>query len=389
MNRVKIPSPIVTVEWLNKNCKAENLLIFDATIKKVGTVSEENQHKEQIPNAIFFDIKNEFSDTNSKYPNTLLHPDEFEFKAQNLGVDKDSCIVVYDDIGMYSAPRVWWMFNTFGLKNIAVLDGGLPAWKKANLYTEEPKKVAIKKGDFVAKYQPQKIRFTEDVLASVPLAVCIADARSENRFLGIESEPRKDVRSGHIPSSVNIPYAEMLSDGKMKSVEELKAIFNKFNPNKEELIFSCGSGITACILALGAELAGIENYAVYDGSWSEWGSRTDLPIENLKNSKWSKTEFEAYVLLFCAQSNHIETQEERDYIISKVNEKSFNAIHTEIVHDTNEESAEKIKEYLAENSYSSEEKSTLLKDIKNVFFADGSVDKYEKHVFSILKKLLE
>lgn len=388
MNKLKIPSPIVTAEWLNENCKAENLLIFDSTIPKVGVVSDQNKIKEQIPNAIFFDIKNEFSDTNSKYPNTLLHPDEFEFKAQNLGIDKDSCIVVYDDVGIYSAPRVWWMFNIFGFKNIAVLDGGLPAWKKADLYTEEPKKVEHKKGDFIAKYQPQKIRFTEDVLASVPLATCIADARSKSRFLGTEPEPRKEVRSGHIPSSINIPYAEMLSDGKMKSTEELKAIFNKFNPNNEELIFSCGSGITACILALGAELAGIENYAVYDGSWSEWGSRTDLPIENYKNSKWSKTEFEAYVLLFCAQSNHIETQEERDYIISKVDEQLFNAIHTEIVHDTNEESTKKIKDFLAENRYSSEEKDALLKDIKNIFFADGSVDKYEKHVFEILKKLL-
>lgn len=388
MNNIKTPSPIVTAEWLNKHCKADNLLIFDATIPKVGSISEENQPKEQIPNAIFFDIKNEFSEVNSKYPNTILHPEEFEFKAQNLGVHKNSCIVVYDDYGIYSSPRVWWMFNTFGFNNIAVLDGGLPAWKKANLYTEQPQKNEQIKGDFIVNYQPQKIRFTEDVLASVSLTTCIADARSKSRFLGIEPEPRKEVRSGHIPNSINIPYAEMLHHGKMKSSSVLKEIFNKYNPNKEVLIFSCGSGITACILALGAELAGIENYAVYDGSWSEWGSRIDLPIEDMKNFSWSKSEFEAYVLLFCAQSNHIETQEERDYIISKVDEKLFNAIHTEIVHDTNDKSVQKIKEYLTENSFSFEEKEALLKDIKNVFFADGSVDKYEKHVFEILKKLL-
>lgn len=388
MNNIKVPSPIVTVEWLNKNSSANNLLILDTTISKVGKDSEKKQVKEQIPNAIFFDIKNEFSDKTSKYPNTLLHPEEFEFKAQNLGVNKDSCIVVYDDIGIYSSPRVWWMFNTFGFKNIAVLNGGLPAWKKANLYTETPKENQLKKGDFISEYQPEKIRFTEDVLASISTATCIADARSENRFLGIESEPRREVRSGHIPSSVNIPYSEMLYDGKMKSPEKLRAIFNKYNPTEEELIFSCGSGITACILALGASLVGITNYAVYDGSWTEWGSRTDLPIENLKSSSWSKTEFEAYVLLYCAHSNFVETEEERAYIISKVDEQLFNTIHTEMVHDTVEDATLKIKEYLGESVYSTEEKEALLKDIKNVFFADGSVDKYEKNVFEMLKKLL-
>lgn len=388
-NHLKVPSPLVSVSWLKENIKAKNLLIFDATISKVGINDKEATPKEQLPNAVFFDIKNEFSNSLSIYPNTILHPEEFEFKAQNLGVNKDSCIVVYDTIGVYSSPRVWWMFTTFGFNNIAVLDGGLPAWKKANLYTEYLQKKSIKKGNFTVKYQSQKIRFTEDVLAAISLKNCVIDARSKNRFLGITPEPRKEVRGGCIPNSINIPYEKLQEDGKMKSLKEIKNIFNGINPQKEEMIFSCGSGITACILALGTELIGFKNYAVYDGSWSEWGSRTDLPIENLKKSNWSRSEFKAYVLLYCAQSNYIETEEERNYIISKVDEKLFNAIHIEIIHDTNQESIEKIRGYLEENNYSVSEKEHLLKDMKNVFFADGSVDKYEKNVFEVLWKLYD
>lgn len=388
-NKLSIEKPLVSVAWLKENIKAENILIFDATISKVVGSNQENKVKEQIPNALFFDIKNTFSNTSSKYPNTILHPENFEFKAQNLGVNKDSCIVVYDDLGVYSSPRVWWMFTTFGFKNIAVLDGGLPAWKEANLPTEAPnKEKTIKKGNFEVAYQPKKIKFTEDVLEAVSSEVCIADARSKSRFLGKEPEPRKEVRSGHIPNSISLPYTELQEKGKMKSVEKLTKIFTGVNPHKKEMIFSCGSGITACILALGAELAGFTKYAVYDGSWSEWGSRTELPIKNFKDTTWSKTEFEAYVLLYCAQSNFIETQEERDYIIAKVEEKLFSKIHTEIVHDSKEEALLKIKEYLVKNKISLKEKEALLKDIKKVFFADGSVDKYEKQVFNVLQKLL-
>lgn len=385
---LKVKSPLVSVKWLHENIEAENLLIFDATIPKVGLKTDENSTKEQIPKAVFFDIKNTFSDTTSKYPNTILHPEEFEFKAQNLGVNNNSCIVVYDDIGVYSSPRVWWMFTTFGFTNIAVLDGGFPAWKQAGFIIEKPKSRELKKGTFESDYQPEKIRFTEDVVTSIQEDVCIVDARSQGRFLGLESEPRKEIRSGHIPSSKNLPFSVLQEGGKMKSSSKLRSVFEKINPSNKELIFSCGSGITACILALGAELSENKNYSVYDGSWTEWGSRSNLPIESVKKSNWSKKEFETYVLLYCAQSNFIETQEERNYIIRRVDEQLFNAIHTEIVHDSNEESLKKIKNYLIEHKFSLEEKKDLIRDIKNVFFADGTVDKYEKHVFELLQKML-
>lgn len=389
-NKLQIPSPLVSVAWLQENITASNLLILDATIPKVGSKSNIEASKECIPNALFFDLKNEFSDANAKYPNTMLHLEEFEFKAQNIGVDKDTCIIVYDNLGVYSSPRVWWMFQTYGFTNIAVLNGGLPAWKNANLYTEKEHSKPTKKGDFIANYTPQKITFTEDVLASLSSSTCIADARSKKRFLGLEPEPRKEVKSGHIPSSINMPFSLLLQGGKMKPIEELEAIFTRVNPQKNAMIFSCGSGITACILALGAELAGYKKYAVYDGSWSEWGSRKELSIE--KNSmiqNWTKEEFTAYVLLYMAQSNYIETETEREYILSKVDETSFNKIHTEIVHDNDYQSMEKIKDFLVENKYSEADKDQLIKEIKEVCFADGTIDILEKNAFLFLKKILK
>lgn len=386
--QLTIEKPIVSVHWLQENINAKNIIIFDATMPKIGSSSEENSTKERIPKAVFFDIKNEFSNVNSKYPNTLLNETEFEFKAQNIGVNNNSCIVVYDDLGVYSSPRVWWMFKTFGFTNIAVLNGGLPAWKEAGFLTETSKKKNISKGNFIAKLQSEKVQFTQGVLASINQKICIADARSKERFLGLQLEPRKEVKSGHIPNSVSIPYTKLQENKKMKTVPELTSIFNEVNPEKNDFIFSCGSGITACILALGAELLGNTNYSVYDGSWSEWGSRSDVPVKSVQTPNWTRKEFEAYILLYCAQSNFIETKEERAYIIAKVDERLFNAIHTEIVHDTSTKSLKKIEEYLHNNNYSTREKEELIKDIKNVFFADGTVDKYEKNVFKILQKLL-
>lgn len=385
---VSVDTPLVSVDWLYENLQAENLVIFDATIPKVTEKSDKSIVKIQLPNAIFFDIKNVFSDVNSIYPNTLVSQEEFEFKAQNLGVNSSSTIVVYDDLGIYSSPRVWWMFKTFGFENIAVLDGGLPAWIEAGFEVEKPTNHKQQRGNFQAKFNSDRVSSTERVLKSISKEVCIVDARSNPRFLGSISEPRKEVKSGHIPNSINLPFTELQQGTKMKPSKELEELFEGINPNNNPFIFSCGSGITACVLALGAELSKIKNYSIYDGSWSEWGSRDDLPIEELKSSGWSKIEFEVYILLYCAQSNFIETKEERDYIISRVNESVFNRIHTEIVHDSDRESKRKIEEYLKENTYSVSQKDDLLRNIKNVFFADGTVDVAEKRVFLFLKNLL-
>ena len=271
---------VVSVNFLFNNLNNEKVVILDCTIPKVTGASKKVEEKNQIKGAVFFDIKKMFSETDSLFPNTILSPKEFEIKAQLLGINNDSIVICYDDLGIYSSPRVWWMFHLMGFKNIAVLDGGFPAWKNKQLPIEKPNDFKPQKGNFTVNYHPEKVKFTKDVLLSLKKnTVLIADARSKGRFLGIDPEPRKEIKSGHIPSSVSFPFAEILNNGMIKPVSELKSIYKNINPENKDFIFSCGSGITASILALGAEIAGYKNYAVYDGSWTEWGSTNGLPIE--------------------------------------------------------------------------------------------------------------
>lgn len=278
---LKLNTPLVSVDWLFSNLENESLIILDATLPKVTAKKEVIiEEKHQIENAVFFDIKKQFSDKNAPFPNTVLSPKEFEENAQKLGINNESCIVVYDDLGIYSSARVWWLFQLMGFTNIAVLDGGLPEWKSKKYPIEKPKKRHLKKGDFTLDYQPTKIKYTADVLSSIENdGVLIADARSKERFYGTAPEPRADVKGGHIPNSVSLPYSDIVIEGKLKSEQELKSIFEEINPTKKEFIFSCGTGITASVLALGATIAGFKKHSVYDGSWTEWGSTKDLPIE--------------------------------------------------------------------------------------------------------------
>ncbi|WP_438977588.1 sulfurtransferase [Polaribacter sp.] len=278
---LKIPSPKVKAKWLYHHIEDENLIIFNATIPKV-TDKENLSLKEsyKIKGAIFFDIKNTFSDKEAAFPNTILSPEKFQDKAQEIGVNNNSCIIVYDEIGIYSSARVWWMFQLMGFTNIAVLDGGFPAWKSKEYPVEQKHLINLSKGDFKSFYQPDKIKFTKDVLENIKnKGSIVVDARSKGRFYATEPEPRNDIRGGHIPGSVSLPYSEILDHQYLKSNEDLKSIYQDLNTLNKPIIFSCGSGITASVLALGAEIAGIKKYAVYDGSWTEWGSTNHLPIE--------------------------------------------------------------------------------------------------------------
>jgi thiosulfate/3-mercaptopyruvate sulfurtransferase len=278
----KLEKPVVSVDWLFHHLTDDNLIILDCTIPKVtaNKSDSDTDDKQQIKGAIFFDIKTVFSDVNALFPNTVLTPKDFQQKAQNLGVNKNNIIVCYDDLGIYSSPRVWWMFQLMGFKNIAVLDGGFPEWKSKDYPIETKRKHQFMQGDFTVDYQSEKIKYSKDVLDNIKSEnKVVLDARSNGRFFGTVPEPRKDLKGGHIPKSKSLPFSEIIKEGKFLSKEKLESIFSKINPQKKDVIFTCGSGITASILALGASIANINKTAVYDGSWTEWGSTADLPIE--------------------------------------------------------------------------------------------------------------
>jgi thiosulfate/3-mercaptopyruvate sulfurtransferase len=284
MTNSTIPSqPLVSIDWLVANMNHPDLIILEASLPKPGT-KQANQDVSQlkIKNARIFDIENTFSDTNSPLPHTMPTPAAFTEEAQKLGINQDSIIVVYDNIGVYSSPRAWWMFRSMGHQAVFVLNGGLPAWKQAGFDCEPlTSPVSIKKGNFIANYQANLISNVADVLEAIQDEnKVVIDARAEERFLGEVAEPREGLRRGHIPNSANIPFAKVQNANEMLEKPALEKVFEAVADKEQSLIFSCGSGVTACILALGAEIAGYSNISVYDGSWSEWGIPSDLPVES-------------------------------------------------------------------------------------------------------------
>jgi len=271
MKSISLKTPLVSVDWLNSNQNVSNLILLDATINKVI-----ERTSQRIPKARFFDIKQKFSDTSAPFPSTLPSAEQFQNEAQNLGINKDSCIVVYDDKGIYSSARVWWMFKTFGFNNIAVLDGGLPEWKLNNFTVETYNARRYPKGNIEVHFKSALMTNFEGVKQfSEDTNTLIIDARSEMRFKCLVDEPRVGLRRGTIPNSKNLPYTDLFEGNTLKSVAELSVIFSNLVEEKNNLVFSCGSGITACILALAATLCNYKNLIVYDGSWTEYGSLTD------------------------------------------------------------------------------------------------------------------
>jgi len=273
-------SSVVSAKWLFDNINHADVVILDATIPKAGTNLNESLKKEGIPTARFFDLKNKFSTTDSPFPNTMPSEEQFENEARILGINNESIVIIYDLHGIYSSARAWWMFRAMGHDNVAILDGGFPEWVKENNTSLEIQPYTCRAGNFTAKYDPSFFVSSNEVLNAVETEThLILDARAEDRFYGKTPEPRAELRSGHIPKSISMHYARVIDNGKLKSKNQLAQLFSDSTTDKKPLIMSCGSGITACILALAAEMTGNNKISVFDGSWSEWGGSHFLPVE--------------------------------------------------------------------------------------------------------------
>ncbi|WP_299825034.1 3-mercaptopyruvate sulfurtransferase [uncultured Pontibacter sp.] len=281
MAQLQMPSsPLVSVEWLSQNLHHPQVVVLDASLKQPqNNTATFVQQPVQIPSARFFDIEHVFSHKQSHLPHMLPSPEDFTREARNLGIYRNSLIVVYDNRGIYASPRAWWMFKAMGHEQVHVLNGGLPQWLAAGFAAEPATQKEVAKGDFEAKYNPALVSSRAEVAVALTNSNCsVIDARPAVRFYGQAPEPRQGLRLGHMPKAVNIPFNTLIERGLMRTQPELEEIFKRYLSGNRKLIFSCGSGVTACITALGAILAGLSNIAVYDGSWSEWGASAELPV---------------------------------------------------------------------------------------------------------------
>jgi len=231
-----------------------------------------------IKNAYFFDI-DKISDIKTNLPHMLPSQRKFEKKVRSFGINQNSLIAAYDVKGIFSSPRVWWMFKYFGHNNIFVLNGGLKKWLKEKKPVTN-KKTYFKKGNFISQLSKEFLVTKNEVLESINRKNSLTfDARHKDRFNGKVKEPRKGLRSGHIPGSKNIFWGNLINrKGTLVSKKKINNLFNKFPIKNKKIITSCGSGITACILSLSLLHGPKIQTSVYDGSWAEWGQNKKLPI---------------------------------------------------------------------------------------------------------------
>lgn len=275
--------PLVETEWLAERLGEPKLRIIDASwyLPAMNRNAQDEYGEARIPGACYFDI-DEIADQSSGLPHMLPSAEAFCEAVGAMGIGNDSQIVVYDGMGAFSAPRVWWMFRTFGHEDVAVLNGGLHKWRReGRALTADGDTRA--QTNYQARLRADAVRSVDEMAANTASGETqVADARAPGRFNGVEPEVRPGVRSGHIPGSVNVPFDRM-TDKETRTFLEPDALTRVFEDAgvdlNQPIVTSCGSGVTACVLALGLELVGCRDYAVYDGSWTEWGGRADLPIE--------------------------------------------------------------------------------------------------------------
>lgn len=278
-----LPTPLVPTSWLANHLGDPALRVVDASwyLPAMGRNGRREYDSAHIPGALFGDL-DQLADERAPYPHTMPAPEVLAARLGALGIGDGHAVVIYDGSGQnFSAPRLWWMLRTMGHAQVAVLDGGLVAWQRegrpvtTDLPTYEP-------AHFTPRFDASRWRDLDAMRATIAThGEQVVDARSAGRFTGTEPEPRAGVRGGHMPGAKNVHYASLVrADGTLKSPEELRDTFAKAGVDLDAPVAaSCGTGITACAVLLGLDVAGATRTALYDGSWTEWGSQPDTPVE--------------------------------------------------------------------------------------------------------------
>lgn len=273
---------LVSTGWLSENLSSPDIVVVDARLTPVGIKARPDPEAQylagHIPGAVFFDL-DAFSDAETDLPHMLPSAKVFSRLAGELGIRNDMRIIVYDGDTLFSAPRVWWTFKIFGAREVFILDGGLKAWLREG-HSLDSGEVRRSPAELSAKLNRSDVRDFQQVMSALRDGKSqILDARACERFKGLATEPRPGLKSGHIPGSINIPYVELLRDGRLKSTDQLRNLFEQRQIDfRRPIVTSCGSGVTAAVLTFGLASIGIHT-AIYDGSWSEWGARPDAPVE--------------------------------------------------------------------------------------------------------------
>ncbi|MFT5181915.1 MAG: thiosulfate/3-mercaptopyruvate sulfurtransferase [Alphaproteobacteria bacterium] len=275
---------LVDATWVASHLEDPQVRIVDGTwhLPPTGRNGREEYDSSHIPGAVYFDI-DAISDPDSNLPHMMPTAEAFADAVGAMGIANDQRVIVYDADGLFSAPRVWWMFRAFGHDNVAVMTGGFTAWKNEGrpVSAEIPSPAAAR---FEALFNANMVRSKAQIMANIESGgELVLDARAANRFAGNEPEFRPGVVPGHIPGSGNLPYAEIVDtkNGAFVSGTDLLNAFDAQGATGvQPVVTTCGSGITACILGLGMHLIGRDNWAIYDGSWTEWGGSDDTQIES-------------------------------------------------------------------------------------------------------------
>ena len=274
---------LVTTDWLADHLAAPDVIVVDASwhLPTAGRDGKAEYLEEHIPGALYFDI-DDLSDTDDPLPHMLPSPEKFASRMRRMGIGDGKRVVAYDTAGLFSAARAWWMFRVMGHGDVAILDGGLKKWKAEGRALDDGPPPPTQERHFTARLQGMMVRDKSDMARlSERAAGQIVDARGRERFAGTAPEPREGLRSGRIPGSNNLPYTDLLNeDGTVKPADDIREAFISAGLDlTKPIATTCGSGVTAAILALGLTLIGHKNHGLYDGSWTEWGADTDLPVE--------------------------------------------------------------------------------------------------------------